>query len=306
MEHLHDALRHNAKRFLDCALESEADHFLDRFREARAADGQQLVVRNGFQPERCLMTGLGAIPLRMPKFRSRSDVTIPFRSTLVPAYRRRMSESAEAAHAVALYLRGILGRNVGDALQAVVGSGAPIILPGLARRFAAAWVRICDELSERLLHDYAWSGMRALTLSTQGSPAGIVTAPCAMVFIGRGVRGRGELLQVRACDGDSSRTWSQSIGAMERRGVAWPRIIEIGGAAQSFRDAWKAAAPCNAELKPVNLQTTPARDGAGSRVVRAADETAHGCSGCGLGRCVVGRGGVRNSPDVGGGVVHQI
>lgn len=117
MKHLHDALRHNAKRFLDAVIESEADHFLERSRQECGGDNQQTVVRNGYQPPRNLVTGLGPIALRMPKFRARSDAGGAFRSTLVPAYRRRLSQTAGAANAASLYLRGILSRNVGDAIS---------------------------------------------------------------------------------------------------------------------------------------------------------------------------------------------
>ena len=60
-------------------------------------DGRLLrVVRNGYLPERKILTGLGEVEVRVPKARSRSGSPAPFRSSVAPPYVRR-SASLDAA-----------------------------------------------------------------------------------------------------------------------------------------------------------------------------------------------------------------
>lgn len=308
VKHLHDALRHNAQRFLDAVIESEADHYLERSRQACGCETQQTVVRNGYQPARSLVTGLGPIALRMPKFRLRNDDSGAFRSTLVPAYRRRMSQTTGVANAAGLYLRGILNRNVGDAIHAVLGGHAPFILPTLGRRFASAWARLCDQLSAQRLHDRSWSGMRALALGLQEGGS-MPAQPCAMVLIGQDFNGAPELVHVRSCSGDSGRSWAEVIDDLGQRGLRWPGVVEVRGAAREFAHALTSAGSrVEPEVQPVILPGVVLKDVDGHGSLRSADEFARGCGDCAHGRCARRGGGGRAAAEGAGlhdGAVHH-
>ena len=52
------------------------------------------MVRNGHLPERKILTGLGEVDVRVNKSRSRSGSPEPFRSSVVPPYRRCASLDA--------------------------------------------------------------------------------------------------------------------------------------------------------------------------------------------------------------------
>lgn len=52
----------------------------------RDARGPRAVVRNGCQPEREILTGIGAVAVSLPKVRDRSGEEACFRSVLVPPY----------------------------------------------------------------------------------------------------------------------------------------------------------------------------------------------------------------------------
>jgi hypothetical protein len=54
------------------------------------------VVRNGYQPERDIQTGVGPVTVKVPKVRSRDGEPVSFHSALVPPYVRK-SASLEAA-----------------------------------------------------------------------------------------------------------------------------------------------------------------------------------------------------------------
>src|SRR5439155_10787538 len=65
-----DRLVHEgAQRMLQAALEAEVQNFVQRFQSLRDERGQQRVVRNGYLPERTILTGAGEIEVRQPRVR---------------------------------------------------------------------------------------------------------------------------------------------------------------------------------------------------------------------------------------------
>lgn len=77
-------LREGAQRLVAQAVQAEFEDFLARFALARTEDGRAAVVRNGFQPEREVLTGLGPVRVRIPKARSRAEEPAVFHSRLIP------------------------------------------------------------------------------------------------------------------------------------------------------------------------------------------------------------------------------
>ena len=54
-------LREGAKKLLLAAVEEELEHFLRGNAEQRLPDGRAAVVRNGYLPERNILTGFGIL-----------------------------------------------------------------------------------------------------------------------------------------------------------------------------------------------------------------------------------------------------
>ena len=75
------------------------------------------VVRNGFQPQREVLTGIGAVGVRLPKARSRTEEPAVIRSQLVRPYVRR-AKSLDTALPW-LYLHGISTGDTQEALAAL-------------------------------------------------------------------------------------------------------------------------------------------------------------------------------------------
>jgi putative transposase len=95
------------------------------------------VVRNGYLPERDLLTGLGPVPVRIPKVRDRSGSGIKFNSALVPPYVRK-AQRVEAALPW-LYLRGISTGDMREALSVLLGDEAQGLSPAVVSRLKAEW-----------------------------------------------------------------------------------------------------------------------------------------------------------------------
>ena len=86
---LTDLLRDGARKLIAEAVDIELQGFLAQYEDKRLEDGHRAVVRNGYQPERSLQTGIGPVPVKIPKVRDRSGSGIKFNSLLVPPYLRK-------------------------------------------------------------------------------------------------------------------------------------------------------------------------------------------------------------------------
>ena len=59
-------LREGAQRLIAEALQAEFDEYLAQFAERRDDEGRLAVVRNGWQPRREVLTGLGPVGVKVP------------------------------------------------------------------------------------------------------------------------------------------------------------------------------------------------------------------------------------------------
>jgi hypothetical protein len=95
-DQLTQLLRQRAGELLAMAVDAEVNDLLTRYADLRNAEGHAGVVRNGYLPEREILTGIGPVPIKVPRVRERTDSGIEFKSVPVPAYVRRAA-SVDAA-----------------------------------------------------------------------------------------------------------------------------------------------------------------------------------------------------------------
>src|SRR5690554_6862979 len=117
---LNELLKQGAQQLLGKAIEAELVELLAQYSGLRV-DGKQAVVRNGYLPERTVQTGLGDVPVKVPKVRDRSGSGIKFNSSLVPPYLKRTKAMEEFIPW--LYLKGISTGEMQPALEALLASG---------------------------------------------------------------------------------------------------------------------------------------------------------------------------------------
>ena len=60
-------VRRGAQQLLQQAIEAEVQEFLQQHQDRRDAEGKRLVVRNGHQAARTVVTGAGALQVRQPR-----------------------------------------------------------------------------------------------------------------------------------------------------------------------------------------------------------------------------------------------
>jgi putative transposase len=122
---LTDLLRRGARELITHAVEAELASFLAGHADQTDADGWRRLVRHGHLPEREVQTGIGAVPVKVPRVRDRApgDAPLRFTSTILPPYLRPAKSIEELLPW--LYLKGISTGDFSEALAALLGPDAP-------------------------------------------------------------------------------------------------------------------------------------------------------------------------------------
>ena len=80
---LTEMLQTGAQQLIHQAVQVELEELLELYSGSLTRDGKAAVVRNGYLPERQILTGIGPVTVRIPKVRSKTGEPITFQSALV-------------------------------------------------------------------------------------------------------------------------------------------------------------------------------------------------------------------------------
>jgi transposase-like protein len=227
---LTELLRIGAKRLIQQAIEAELAEVLARYAEQRDDRGRLVVVRNGYLPEREILTGVGPVPVQVPKVRSRTGEPVVFRSSLVPPYVRK-ARRVEAALPW-LYLKGVATGQMQEALEVLVGPEAKglsaSVISRLKREWEAEYADWCrrDVGKERWVYWWAdgiYSGLRAERQKL-----------CVLVVIGVNDRGEKHFLAIEDGVRESTQSWREVLLDLKRRGLTVPPKLAVGDGALGF------------------------------------------------------------------------
>ena len=185
---LGELLKHGAQQFLAKAIEAEVDELLLQY-GAQKVDGKHSIVRNGYLPKRTIQTGLGDIPVKVPKVRDRSGQEIKFNSRLIPPYLKRTKHLEEFIPW--LYLKGISTGDMQPALETLLGEGATGLSTNTVSRLKQSWEQDYDSWRKRDL-----SKRRYVYLWADGvySNVRMDDRLCLLVIVGSDDTGRKEVL----------------------------------------------------------------------------------------------------------------
>ena len=89
-------MRRGARDVLQRAIGAEVRVLLDDLASVSLIDGRRAVVRNGYLPNREILTTVGPVEVQVPKVRDRTRAGVKFNSTLAPPYVRRSARVAAA------------------------------------------------------------------------------------------------------------------------------------------------------------------------------------------------------------------
>jgi len=220
-------LREGAQRLIAEALQAEFEGFLTQFASKRDGLGRSAVVRNGFHPQREVVTGLGPVRVQVPKARSRTQEAVAFRSSLVPPYVRR-AKSLDAALPW-LYLHGISTGDMREALAVLVGTEAKGLSASVVARLKSRWSQEYQAWRRRKLGKDRW-----VYLWADGVYSGLRAEDerlCALVVIGVNERGKKQFLAIEDGMRESKTSWADLLRDLKRRGLVVPPKLAVGDGA---------------------------------------------------------------------------
>jgi transposase-like protein len=210
--------RQSMQQFLQRMLEEEVDALLARGRyERRAGVDAPGGYRNGFGKPRRLSLSNGTITLQRPRVRGLEE---RFESRLLPAFKRRTEEVGRLLPE--LYLHGLALGDFDLALRGLLGDGAPLSAPSIAR-LKAGWQAEYDLWKTRPVAD-----LEVVYLWVDGVyvKAGLEKDKAAMLVVLAALRdGQKVILAVESGYRESTESWAAVLRDLKRRGLRAPTLV---------------------------------------------------------------------------------
>jgi transposase-like protein len=232
---LTDILRRGARTLLAQAIEAEVATYLQQHAHLKDQAGRQQIVRNGYLPERTVLTGLGPVEIKQPRVRDRrpADQREAFTSAILPPYLRK-TKSLEVLIPW-LYLKGVSTGDFSEALKALLGPDAPGLSATTITRLKAAWEAEYDAWAKRSLEGkhyvYVWADGVHFNIRLEED------RQCILVLMGATADGTKELIAVADGYRESEQSWKELLLDVKARGLAIDPALAIGDGALGF---WKA------------------------------------------------------------------
>src|SRR3954452_5902778 len=232
---LTEILRDGARRMLAQAVEAEVAAYVAAHDHLVDDAGRRQVVRNGHLPERTIQTGLGDIEVKQPRVYDRRAPSEreKFTPAVLPPYLRRTRSLDELIPW--LYLKGISTGDFFEALQAILGPGAPNLSATTITRLKAVWEADHEAWSKRSLagkrYVYVWADGVHFHIRLEGG------RQCVLVLMGATAEGKKEL--IAGADGyrESEQSWKELLLDVKAGGLEVEPHLAIGDGALGF---WKA------------------------------------------------------------------
>jgi putative transposase len=238
-------VRRGAQQILQQAIEAEVQEFLQQHQDRRNVEGNRLVVRNGHQAARTIVTGAGALEVRQPRVRDNSPAMserVQFSSAILPPYLRRSKAIEEFIPW--LYLKGISTGDFSEVLHKLLGEPAKGFSPNVIVRLKEQWTTEYEQWSRRDL-----TGKQYVYLWADGINANVRLEDtenkrqCLLVVMGATAEGHKELLSVQDGYRESTQSWTELLVDLQRRGLTLAPKLATGDGAMGFWAALRQVYP---------------------------------------------------------------
>jgi transposase-like protein len=225
-DELSQVIQEGAQRLLAAAVHKEVTDYLAGEAWRRDAEGRQAVVRNGYLPQRSIVTGVGPVAVRIPKTRDRSGEGLGFHSALVPPYLKKTRRVEELLPV--LYLTGVSTNDFDRALRALFGEAvAGLSAPSIAR-LKSAWEQEYKDFREA-----DWHGQRFVYIWADGIYINVRAAErrCILVVIGCDSAGKKHFLAIEDGYRESKESWVKLLSRLKAHGLTIAPELAIGDGA---------------------------------------------------------------------------
>ena len=227
-----DIIRDGARKLIEQAIHAELAALLAAFSAEKLENGTSRLVRHGYLPEREVMTGIGPVPVKVPRVRDRKpgEDKITFTPSILPRYLRKAKSVGELLPW--LYLKGVSTGDFSEALAALLGPNAQGLSAKTITRLKADWWNDYEAWQKRDL-----SHRRFLYIWADGvyfKPRMAEEKQCVLVIVGADEYGRKELLAMIDGFRESAESWRELLLDLRCRGLKQDPNLAIGDGALGF------------------------------------------------------------------------
>ena len=244
-------VRRGAQQMLQQTIEAEVQEFLQQHQERRGADGKRLVVRNGHQAARTIVTGAGALEVRQPRVRDNSPAKcerVQFSSAILPPYLRRSKVIEEFIPW--LYLKGISTGDFSETLLPLLGETAKGLSANVIVRLKEQWSAEYEQWSHRDLtgkhYVYLWVDGIYVNVRLEDTEN---KRQCLLVVMAATADGHKELLAVQDGYRESTQSWTELLVDLKQRGLTMAPKLATGDGAMGFWAALREVYPQTREQR---------------------------------------------------------
>ena len=208
---LEQIAREGAKKMLQIALENEVKEYIEAHKDLKDKEKKKVVVKNGYHPQREIISGLGPIRIRQPRVDDRRIHeyldTERFSSKILPRYMRR-TPSIDNLIPV-LYLKGISTNEFTKALSAILGEGVKGLSEANIVRLKQFWETEYTEWTRRDLSNkaYAYFWVDGIYFNVRLDDE----KSCILIIMGADEDGNKELIAVQDGFRESKTAWKEML-----------------------------------------------------------------------------------------------
>lgn len=227
-----DIIRDGARKLIEQAIHAELAALMAAFADEKLENGTSRLVRHGHLPEREVMTGIGPVPVKVPRVRDRKpgEEKISFTPSILPRYLRKAKSVEELLPW--LYLKGVSTGDFSEALAALLGPNANGLSAKTISRLKADWWTDYEAWQKRDLGNrrflYIWAD------GVYFKPRMAEEKQCVLVIVGADEYGRKELLAMTDGFRESTESWRELLLDLRRRGLKQDPKLAIGDGALGF------------------------------------------------------------------------
>jgi len=244
---LTEVLRQGATQLLAQAIQAEVAAYLEARSDLRDEAGRHQVVRNGYLPQRTLLTGVGPVEVKQPRVQDRRPATQreKFSSAILPPYLRKTKSIEELIPW--LYLKGVSSGDFSEALAALLGPQAKGLSATTVTRLKAVWAEEYHAWSKRSLagkhYVYLWADGVYFNIRLEED------RQCILVLMGATADGKKELIALADGYRESEESWKALLLDCQARGLTTAPALAIGDGALGFWKALRKLFPATGEQR---------------------------------------------------------
>ena len=219
-------LREGAQKMLAVAIDAEVSEWIDSHTHLTDGNGHRLVVRNGYLPERNIITGLGEIQVRQPRVHDRRPAgeQEKFTSKILPPYLRKTKSIEDLIPW--LQVKGISTGDFPDALAALLGPDAAGLSATTVTRLKSHWEDEYSAWNKRSLAEkqyaYVWADGIHFNIRLEED------RQCILVLMGATPEGKKELVAIHDGHRESAQSWRELLLDCKSRGLTVDQKLARG------------------------------------------------------------------------------